>query len=54
MAMAFGVIEIVAGLMPTYASYAAVLPIMGLAALLTMTASNASVQMGVDPQLRGG
>lgn len=53
MAMVFGAIEIVAGLMPTYATYAAVLPIMGLAALLTMTASNASVQMGVDPQLRG-
>jgi MFS family permease len=53
MAMTFGAIEIVAGLMPSYASYAAVLPIMGLAALLTMTASNASVQMGVDPRLRG-
>jgi predicted MFS family arabinose efflux permease len=53
MAMTFGAIEIIAGLMPTYATYAAVLPILGLAALLTMTASNASVQMGVDPQLRG-
>lgn len=53
MALVFGAIEIIAGLMPTYATYAAVLPIMGLAALLTLTASNASVQMGVDPQLRG-
>ena len=53
MATLFGAIEIVAGLMPTYATYAAVLPIMGLAALLTMTASNASVQMGVAPHLRG-
>jgi MFS family permease len=53
MAMVFGAVEVVAGLMPTYATYAAVLPIMGLAALLTLTASNASVQMGVDPQLRG-
>ena len=26
---------------------------MGLAALLTLTASNASIQLGVDPQLRG-
>ena len=48
-----GAIEVVAGLMPTYWAYAAVLPVMGLAALLTLTASNASVQMGIDPQLRG-
>ena len=53
MALAFGLIEILAGLMPTYWSYAAVLPVMGLAALLTLTASNASIQLGVDPQLRG-
>jgi MFS family permease len=53
MALAFGLIEVLAGLMPTYWSYAAVLPVMGLAALLTLTASNASVQLGVDPQLRG-
>ncbi|MBA3529007.1 MAG: MFS transporter, partial [Propionibacteriaceae bacterium] len=52
-ALAFGLIEVAAGLMPTYWSYAAVLPIMGLAALLTLTASNASIQLGVDPQLRG-
>jgi MFS family permease len=53
MALAFGLIEVAAGLMPTYWSYAAVLPVMGLAALLTLTASNASVQLGVAPQLRG-
>ena len=53
MALTFGAIEVVAGLMPTYATYAAVLPFMGLAALLTLTASNASVQMAADPQLRG-
>lgn len=53
MAMSFGAIEIIAGLMPSYASYAATLPLMGLAALLTLTASNTSVQMGVDPRLRG-
>jgi len=53
MALAFGVIEIVAGLMPTYWTYAAILPVLGLAALLTLTAANAAVQMNVDPQLRG-
>jgi MFS family permease len=53
MAVLFGLIEIAAGLMPSYVSYAAILPVLGLAALLTLTAANASVQMNVDPQLRG-
>jgi len=53
MALTFGVVEVAAGLMPTYWSYAAVLPVLGLTALLTLTAANASVQMNVDPQLRG-
>ena len=53
MAVVFGVLEVVAGLMPTYWSYAAVLPVLGLAALLTLTAANASVQLRVDPALRG-
>ena len=53
MALLFGVVEILAGLMPTYWSYAAILPVLGLTALLTLTAANASVQMNVDPQLRG-
>ena len=53
MAVVFGLIEIAAGLMPTYWTYAAILPVLGLAALLTLTAANASVQMNVDPRLRG-
>ncbi len=53
MAIVFALIEIVAGLMPTYWTYAAVLPVLGLAALLTLTAANASIQLGVDPTLRG-
>jgi MFS family permease len=53
MALLFGVVEILAGLMPTYWSYAAILPLLGLTALLTLTAANASVQMNVDPRLRG-
>ena len=52
-AVAFGLIEVIAGIMPTYWSYAAVLPIMGLAALLTLTAANTSIQLGVDPHIRG-
>ncbi len=53
LAIAFGVIEIISGLMPTFWTYAASLPITGLAALLTLTSSNACVQMGIDPRLRG-
>ena len=53
MALAFCAIEIVAGLMPTYWAYAAVLPVMGLATLLTLTGANATIQMEVAPQLRG-
>jgi MFS family permease len=53
MACVFGLIEVAAGLMPSYATYAAILPVLGLAALLTLTAANASVQMNVDARLRG-
>ena len=52
MALAFAVVEIVAGLMPTYATYAAILPLLGLVALLTLTAANASVHL-TPPHLRG-
>ncbi|SDU80199.1 Predicted arabinose efflux permease, MFS family [Microlunatus sagamiharensis] len=53
MALAFAAVEIVAGLMPTYATYAAILPLLGLVALSTLTAANASVQLGAAPHLRG-
>lgn len=53
MAIVFGLVEIAAGLMPTYWSYAAILPLLGLVALLTLTAANASVQLGADSRLRG-
>ena len=36
MAVLFGLIEIAAGLMPSYVTYAAILPVLGLAALLTL------------------
>ncbi|MGI3783708.1 MAG: MFS transporter [Janthinobacterium lividum] len=53
MALTFAVVEIAAGLMPTYATYAAILPLLGLVALLTLTAANASVQLGAAGHLRG-
>ncbi len=53
MALTFGVVDIVSGLAPSYAAYAAILPVMGLVTLLTLTAANASIQLGVDPLRRG-
>lgn len=53
MALVFGVLEIIVGLMPSYLTYAITLPALGFVSLLTLTACNASVQLGVDPKLRG-
>jgi MFS family permease len=53
LAVVFGVVEIVTGLAPSYLAYAAILPLMGFVTLLTLTAANASIQLGVDPWLRG-
>src|SRR5215203_5499864 len=49
----FGVVEIVAGLMPTYVTFAAMLTVCGFAALTVVTAANTFVQMSVAPQMRG-
>jgi MFS family permease len=53
MAVVFGIVEIATGLAPNYVTFAAALPLMGLVTLLTLTAANASIQLGVDPGLRG-
>ena len=52
-AVAFGVMEIVAGLMPTYWTYVAVLPVMGLAAMTMLNTANATMQLSVTPTMRG-
>lgn len=52
-AIVFGLVEIVAGLMPSYLLFAAMLPVCGFAALTMVTAANAFVQMSVAPQMRG-
>ena len=52
-AVAFGVIELVAGLMPSYLTFALMLPLCGLAALTVITAANAFVQMTTTPAMRG-
>ena len=52
-AATFGVTEMIAGMMPTFLSFAIALPVCGLAALTTITASNAFVQMSTSPEVRG-
>jgi MFS family permease len=52
-AICFAVVEMVAGLMPTYLTFALVLPLCGLTALTVITAANAFVQMATAPYIRG-
>ncbi len=52
-AVAFGVIVAVAGMMPTYLTFALILPLCGFAALTVVTAANALVQMTTAPEMRG-
>ena len=52
-ALAFGAVEIVAGLMPSYLTFALVLPLCGFTALTLITTANALVQMSTDAVVRG-
>ena len=52
-ALAFGVLETVAGLMPSLLWTAIVLVPTGLASLVFTTAANSSVQLSIDPSMRG-
>jgi MFS family permease len=52
-ATAFGLIEVAAGSMPGFLSTAALLLPAGLAMLTFTTAANSSVQLGVEPTMRG-
>src|SRR5262245_98744 len=52
-AIVFGLVTLVAGLMPTYATFALVLPLAGLTSMTLMTAANSFVQMAADPAMRG-
>lgn len=51
--VAFGAIEVVVGLMPTFLTFTLMLVPLGLSALTFMTAANALMQMSVAPHLRG-
>ncbi|HEY0472831.1 MAG TPA: MFS transporter [Kribbella sp.] len=52
-AVAFGLMDVVSGLMPTYLSFAVVLPLVGFTALTMLTAANATMQLGIEPTMRG-
>jgi len=52
-AVAFGLFEITAGLMPTYVWFAVSLVPVGVCALTLITAANATMQLGVEPTVRG-
>ena len=52
-AVVFGVVEVVAGLMPTYLSFALVTPLLGLSALTMITAANTYLQMTTEAGMRG-
>jgi MFS family permease len=52
-AVVFGLLTVVAGLMPGHVSFALMLVPTGAAALVFSVANNSFVQLGVDPQMRG-
>ena len=52
-ALAFGAVEVVAGLAPTYLTFMLLTPLLGITALTMITAANASVQLGTSAMMRG-
>jgi MFS family permease len=53
MAVVFGLVEVVAGLMPSFWASAMLLVPAGLGMLTFTTAANSAVQLGTDPSMRG-
>src|SRR3954465_11085819 len=52
-AVVFGLLTVVSGFMPTYATFAAMLVPTGASALIFSVATNSFVQLGAVPQMRG-
>jgi MFS family permease len=52
-ALTFGVLEVAAGLMPTYWSFLALLVPTGVALLMFTTTANSATQLGTTPAVRG-
>ncbi|RLV47511.1 MFS transporter [Nocardioides mangrovicus] len=51
--LAFGTVEIVLGLMPSYVTFAALTPLLGFSLLTMLNAANTTVQLSTAPQMRG-
>ncbi|MFC7505623.1 MFS transporter [Nocardioides sp. CPCC 206347] len=52
-AVAFGLIEIVAGLMPSYLAFVLLCPLLGFSVITVLNSCNALLQVESDPALRG-
>ena len=52
-ALAFGAVEIVSGLMPSYLTFALSTPLIGFSVLIMINAANTNVQLGTQPAMRG-
>jgi len=52
-AIGFGVAEIVAGLLPSYVTFALFAPVIGFSTITLLNSSNATMQITSDPALRG-
>ncbi len=52
-ALAFGIAEVVAGVLPSYLTFALWTPVLGITALTMITAANTTIQLTVAPELRG-
>jgi MFS family permease len=52
-ALLFGVLELAAGLMPTYLAFAIALVPVGLVLMTFMNTANSSIQLSVSPEMRG-
>ncbi|GAA3513120.1 MFS transporter [Aeromicrobium panaciterrae] len=48
-----GLVEIAAGVMPSYVAYAAIMPVLGFATLTMITTANALIQLTTTPSMRG-
>ncbi|MFN8193296.1 MAG: MFS transporter [Nocardioidaceae bacterium] len=52
-AVVFGTVEMIAGLMPSYVTYALITPLLGLTALTMITSANTFMQLNTTPGMRG-
>lgn len=52
-ALAFSVVQVASGLMPTFGTYAFVLPLVGVSMMTITTTANTLIQLDTTPELRG-